>query len=357
MSTPNRLVALDVFRGMTIAAMILVNNPGSWSHTFSPLTHAEWHGWTPTDLIFPFFVFIVGVAIVIAREKPVRTILRRGAVLWLLGLLLSAYPLVGFDGGFHVLDSVTEIRILGVLPRLGICYVAAALLARACTTRALVAITAVLLIGYWLAMAGYGHLESAKDNLAVLVDQRVLGVHVWKSAKTYDPEGILSTFPAIASCLLGVLAGKLLRRERSTEQKVLDLFLLGAPLVVAGYALGLVFPINKRLWTSSFVLLTAGQAACALALCLWVCDVRGFVRWARPFAIYGVNAILVFVGSGLLARTLGASMLDWQRPLYAALYTSWLSPRLASLAWALSNVMGWFCVLWALDRKGIRFKV
>ena len=352
-----RLVALDVFRGATIAAMILVNNPGSWAHIYGPLRHADWHGWTPTDLVFPFFVFIVGVAVVVARPKPVTTILRRGAVLWLLGLLLAAFPILGWDGGPYFLPHLKELRVLGVLPRLGICYAATALLVRTVPLRGLVILCAGILLAYWIAMAGYGNLDSKSDNLAGRIDHAVLGVHVWSVAKTWDPEGILSTFPALVTCLLGTFAGKLLTSARSAELKTLDLFLLGAPLVVAGWTWGLFFPINQPIWTSSYVLLTAGQASCALALSLHVCDVKGWQRWSRPFQVFGVNPITAFVGSGLLARTLGSGMLNWHEPLYRTLSTSWLPPRVASLAWALGTVALWGLVLLGLDKRGIRIKV
>ncbi len=337
-----RLLALDVFRGLTIAAMILVNNPGSWARVYAPLRHADWHGWTPTDLIFPFFVFIVGAAIAVARPKPPRQIQRRGAILWGLGLCMAAYP-------FWPPERITGVRILGVLARLGICYAATALLARRLGPRALAAVVVALLLGYWLAMAGYGHLDAKSENLAARIDQLVLGSHVWSGSKTYDPEGVLSTLPAIATCLLGLFAGRILAGERTPEQNTLGLFVFGTPLVVVGYLWGWSFPINKPIWTSSYVLLTAGQAACALAFCHWLCDVRGWRRWARPFEIYGVNAITVFVGSGLLAKTLG--LLGWQAPLYRALCASWLPPYAASLAWALLTVGLWFVLLAIMWRR------
>jgi predicted acyltransferase len=341
-----RLASLDVFRGLTIAGMILVNNPGSGRHVYALLKHADWHGCTPADLVFPFFVFIVGVAIVVSREKPVPVILRRGALLWALGLGLAAYP--------KLAGGLARLRLLGVLPRLGICYAATALAARVLSVRGVVALVVALLLGYWAAMAGYGHLDSSRDNLEAVIDRAVLGDHIWSGSKVYDPEGILSTLPAIATCLIGWLAGKLLVGAAPGRQ-ALRLALLGSPLALLGYAWGFAFPINKAIWTSSYVLFTAGLAACALAVCVLLCDARRPGAWAWPFQTLGLNAITAFVGSGLLVKTL--AWLEWRKPVYEAAFASWLPPHAASLAWALGHVVLWIAVLAVMRRLGIVLRV
>jgi predicted acyltransferase len=365
-----RLVSLDAFRGMTIAAMILVNNPGSWARVYPPLLHANWHGWTPTDLVFPFFLFIVGVSIAIAigrrldAGRPGRAELprihRRTGLLFLLGLILSGFP-------YYVLETL---RIPGVLQRIGICYLCGSLLFLFTSRRTQAIVAVGCLLAYWPLMTlvpvpgqGAPDLDHTGTSLAAYVDQQILGRHMWKT--DYDPEGLLSTIPAVVTVLLGIAAGRILRGAGAPEHKTLHLFLWGSVLVIAGYAWGWVSPINKALWTSSYVLLTGGQAFCGLALCHWFFDVRGHHEIAHPFVVYGHNAITVFVMSGLLARLFGR-LIEWETEgrrvtlqgfLYQDLLASWLPEMDASLAYALLWVGGWYLVLELMHRRGIVIKV
>ncbi|MBK8977352.1 MAG: DUF5009 domain-containing protein [Planctomycetes bacterium] len=383
-----RLLALDAFRGATIAAMILVNNPGTWSAIYPPLEHAAWHGWTPTDLIFPFFLWIVGVAITLSLGRRAEAgaargpLLRKIAVrtLWLvgLGLFLSALggvlpALLGL-GARSLGDAFAHWRFPGVLQRIGVCYAVTATAFLLLPRRALPWLCGALLVGYHLLLTQVpvpGHaapdLDDKAGTIASWVDLQVFGPgHIWLQARVYDPEGLLSTLPAIGTCLFGVFAGGLVRSTAALEQRVLRLFVHGSLLVVLGYVWSLALPINKALWTSSYAALTAGQAACALALCLYACDVRGIRRWAAPLRIYGVNPITVFVGSGVLARVLGwidvgtrggrtVTARSW---LYDEVWAAWLGPgELASLAYALTWVLGWLAVLWVMDRRGIHLKI
>lgn len=358
---PRRLVSLDAFRGMTVALMILVNNPGDWLHVYWPFLHAPWHGWTPTDLVFPFFLFIVGVAIPFSRRGTARQALRRGGILFGLGLFIAAYPT--FD--------LTTLRIPGVLQRIALCYVAAWLVHRVGRPWVEAAGAAGLLAAYWFLMTQVGvpggvppNLEP-ETNLGAWLDRALMSGHLWRQSKTWDPEGILSTLPAIATTLLGVLAGRWVKRGTpSPTLRAAVLMSAGLVLTVAGLAWGRTFPINKSLWTPSYVLLTAGLAAYLFAALFWIADVRGHGRWTRPFVIYGVNAILVFVASGLVAKTLlrieiptasGVTPLPlW---LCRTVFGTWLPPHAASLAYALANVSAWFAVLRVLDRRGIHWKV
>ncbi len=375
-----RLVAVDAFRGLTLMGMILVNNPGNWGTVYAPLLHAEWHGWTPTDLVFPFFLFIVGVSIVLALEPRLaagvdrRTLLaklvRRAAILFGLGLFLSGYPF-GLFGPRSFERLLETWRIPGVLQRIAVCYLAASLLFVYLKPRALRCWTVMCLFGYWIAMIwvpvpgqGTPDLASKGDHLAGWLDRVVLGPHLWSSAKVYDPEGILSTIPALATTLFGVLTGLVLISSRAPVEKALGLFVRGALLVTAGYAWSWFLPLNKALWTPSYAVFTAGQACVVLALCLWFFDLRGDRPWsrtlARPLTIFGVNAITVFVGSGVLAKTLlyikpgGTSL---HAHLYGALFAPWLPPHLASLAFASTWVAGWYLVLWVMARRGWVIKI
>ena len=362
---PDRLGSLDVFRGATIAAMILVNNAGDWSKTYSPLLHAEWHGWTPTDLIFPFFLFAVGAAIPYSfagrlqrsgggRVPLYRQIVRRSLILFALGLFLSWFP-------FYTVDW-TIARIPGVLQRIAVVYLVAAFawLHLGARWRALLA--ALLLAGYWIAMVwipvpghGAGDL-SPEDNLEAWIDQRVLGSHTWRKAPgPGDPEGILSTAPAIVTALAGLFAGDWLRSSRTGNEKLRGLLLWGGAATIAGLALAPWFPINKNLWTSTYVLFTAGLALLLSAAAFYRIDIKKTDGWARPFVIFGTNAIFAYFGSSLMAKILIIS--GWQQRLYHRLFDSWLPDYVASLAWALAFVAIWWGLTALLYRRRIFIKV
>ncbi|MEO5911372.1 MAG: heparan-alpha-glucosaminide N-acetyltransferase domain-containing protein [Pelobium sp.] len=303
-----RLLSLDVFRGFTVAAMILVNNPGDWGHIYSPLDHAEWNGCTPTDLIFPFFLFIVGVSIVFALDSKradlanhrslILTALKRTAILFGLGLLLSLFPYFNFS----------VVRIPGVLQRIAVVYFICAVLFIKVDRKVLFQTFIALLLLYWLAMTlipvpgvGYPNLEK-ETNLGAWFDRLIFTeAHLWKSSKTWDPEGLFSTIPAISTGLFGVLMGLTLKSKKRTEEnKVAWLFTYGLIAVIIGLVWDLFFPINKALWTSSYVLYAGGLASMGLGMCYWLIDVQGFTKFTKPFVIYGVNAITVFLPQELL---------------------------------------------------------
>lgn len=363
-----RIRSLDAFRGLTVAAMILVNNPGSWSYVYPPLRHAEWDGWTPTDLIFPFFLFIVGVSIVVAftrRElagaRPrelARKALLRGALIVLVGLLLGGFPRY----------ELAQMRIPGVLQRIGIVYALTALVYLGTGPRARRWTAAGLLVGYWLLLTmvpvpggGVGDLTAA-GNLGAWLDRLVLGGHLW--TPDFDPEGLLSTFPAVATCLLGTFAGERLLADRPPADRTVGLFLGGAALIVAGLAWSWWFPINKGLWSSSYVLFTGGVACQALAACYWVIDVRGRDRWAGPAYVFGTNALFAFVLSGLVARCLGLWKIATPEGAVAA--PRWLfervlapvaGPMIGSLSYAIANVVVIFLLTAVLYRRRIFVKL
>jgi predicted acyltransferase len=369
-----RLVALDAFRGLTIAGMLLVNNPGTWSAVYPPLRHAEWHGWTPTDLIFPFFLFIVGITTHLSlasrerrgdpRSAVSRQILKRGVLIVLLGLGLAAFP-------FVPLERLTQVRIPGVLQRIGICYLAAAFLARGRSTRWVAWLAAVLLLGYWALLGlvptpgtGIATWDVPDATLPAWLDRTLLGGHLWTATRTWDPEGLLSTVPAVGTCLLGVLAGRWLARPTPLAERLNGLFAAGALGVAVGAAWGWLFPINKNLWTSSYVVFTGGMACTTLSVCLWAIDVRGWRGWARPFVTYGLNPMIAYVGSGLMARVLGMIHVptadggaSLQSLAYEVAFASWLTPNNASLAYALAFVAVWYAMLVVLERRNVIFRL
>ena len=365
-----RLYSLDVFRGITVAAMILVNNPGSWDTVYPPLLHAKWNGCTPTDLIFPFFLFIVGVSIHFAyltklsdglTQAVFFKILKRTLIIFALGIFLSLFPKFNFS----------TVRIPGVLQRISLVFLFCSLIYFKTNWLAQIRIAIFLLVGYFLLMTlvpvpdfGPANLEP-ETNIGAWFDRFLLEGHLWASSKTWDPEGVVSTIPAIATGILGMLTGKLFSEVKDPALKTSWLFFIGAGLIVLGLLWSLVFPINKSLWTSSYVLYSAGIAMQFLAACYWLIDVQGFKRWSTPFVYYGMNAIFVFVASGLLAKVLirikiineeGQEISLWSY-LYHNLYASWLNPYNASLLFALSLIGIFLGILWWMFKKKIFIKV
>jgi predicted acyltransferase len=378
----NRLLSLDVFRGMTIAGMVLVNNPGTWSEIYSPLKHAEWHGTTPTDLVFPFFLFIVGISITLALGKRVEVgginkdiylkIFRRSLIIFALGLFLAIFPFYNFTKGEWF--DFSTLRIMGVLQRIAVCYLVASLIFVRTNWKQQVIIAGALLLVYWALMTLINvpgcEVTSFNDkacNLAAYIDRLVLTEnHIWRSAKVYDPEGLLSTIPAIATTLAGVLCGHWLRREKNDYEKVAGLFFFGVVAMAFGWAWSFWFPLNKPLWTSSYVFYTAGLALCFLGFCYWLIDIKGYRKWAKPFVIFGVNALALFVFSGLLSKLLGiikvgtgadGNSIGLQQWIFDSIFLPFAAPINASLMFAVSYILLWLFLMWLLYRKQIYIKV
>lgn len=375
---PARLLSLDFFRGATVAAMILVNNPGDWGNIYAPLKHASWNGCTPTDLIFPFFLFIVGVSIAYAmgskksdpttHHKTIKKALKRTLILFGLGLFLSLYPKVFTNP----IEAIQNVRIPGVLQRIAVVFFISTIIFLKNSEKNIFKILISLLAIYWALMTfvpvpgvGYANLEK-ETNLGAWLDRSILSeAHLWKASKTWDPEGILSTMPAIATGLFGILVGVYLKRKDiDAATKIVWLFCTGTAAVALGLIWDLQFPINKALWTSSFVLYTGGLATLILAFCYWIIDVQNYNRFTKPFVVYGVNAITVFFLSGLIPRTLqmfsvksaNGTEQNLQAWLYSGL-TANFSPINASLAWAVSVIVFWLLILWIMYNKKIFIKV
>ncbi|MBA3633466.1 MAG: DUF5009 domain-containing protein [Acidobacteria bacterium] len=380
-NSSNRLISLDVFRGITIAGMVLVNNPGTWSAIYPPLKHAEWHGATPTDFVFPFFLFIVGVAITLALGKRVENgganreiylkIFKRAALIFLLGLFLATFPFYNFTRGEWL--DISTVRIMGVLPRIAICYLAAALIFLHTNWKQQAIIAVALLLIYWALMTlinvpgcDVTTFNDKTCNLAAYLDRLVLTEnHIWKSSKVFDPEGLLSTIPAIATTLAGVLTGHWLRRKIDDMEKVAAMFFFGVCLTAIGWCWSLVFPLNKSLWTSSYVVYTAGLALCFFGFCYWLIDIKGYRKWTKPFVIFGVNALVLFVGSGVMARLLGlikvsgadSKTISLQQAIFENVFLPIASPINASLLYAICFILVWLFLMWLLYRKRIFIKV
>jgi predicted acyltransferase len=392
-----RFRSLDIFRGATVALMILVNNPGSWGHLFSPLAHAGWHGCTPTDLVFPFFLFAVGNALAFVmpglQDAAAATfwprVLKRVAIIFAIGLFLNASPFVRWDAdGALVLKSFESLRFMGVLQRIALCFGAAAALVWALrgskdAAKVLWAATA-LLVGYWLACQQWGSYGEGADPYSLLgwfgtaVDKALLGAsHLYKGeGLPFDPEGLASTAPAIAQVLLGWWVGDMVVKAGTPDAGLVSrLFLWGGVLLVAGYVWQLDMPLNKKIWTSSYVLHTTGLAMMLLAALIHVVEIRQQPAeqrgWASFFEVFGKNPLFVFVLSGFVPRVL--ALLRWAdgfKPDGTLLWTSplpWLyrnifanltsDPRWGSFLFAVANLSAYWLLARWLDKRRIYIKV
>ena len=351
-----RIISLDTLRGLTIAGMILVNNPGSWSHVYRPLRHAEWHGLTFADLVFPFFLFVVGISVAVAfgrrlgagedRRSLYLKIMRRTIILLALGLLLNGFP--RYD--------LPSLRIPGVLQRIAVCYLVSAAIFINSRWKAQLAWAAGLLLLYWAVMewvpfpGGSAGLYDKGNNLAAWIDGRLLTGHMWAVTKTWDPEGVLSTIPAVSTTLFGVLAGRWLTGDRAPRDKAAWLLAGGAAAAALGSLWHLVMPINKNLWTSSYALLTAGLASICLGAIYWLVDLRGRKRWTVPARVLGMNAIAAYVLAGIAARLLIfitiAGPNGEQVTIKAWIYNSMFISRLGDLNASLVFAIAFIIIIW-----------
>ncbi len=379
-SSGKRLVSLDFFRGATVMLMILVNNPGSWSNIYGPFKHASWHGWTPTDLIFPFFLFIVGVSIVLAFTKAqakgadknvlFKKSIIRALKIFGLGLALASFPYLTFSPEFGLHNNLLDIRIMGVLQRIAICYAVGAYLFLYTKPKTQMYTLTALLLGYWAMMKlipvpgfGAGMIDQPDSNFAAYIDQLILGTHMWKT--NWDPEGLLSTIPAIGSTLLGVWTGRMLvSDQKSEESRTLQFFVWGFILIIIGYIWSWAFPINKNIWTSSYTLFTGGQAMCLFGLSYWFIDVKENKKYTEWGVAFGLNAITVFFLSGIIGRLMflikipingeSVALKTW---LFNDLFSAIASPINASLLYAFTWIIMFYALATWMKKKNIIIKV
>ncbi len=381
----DRLLSLDVFRGMTIAGMILVNNPGSWSYVYPPLRHAEWHGWTPTDFVFPFFLFIVGVAMAYSfgnvlqtGEKPKGVywkVIRRTVIIFGLGLFLQLIPTNTPPGYNWFSDTLVTVRIPGVLQRIAVVYFFASLIIRNFNPRAQTFWIIGLLVFYWAVMklmpftviengvpvVYVGPLDK-EINLGAYLDNLLLCGHTWQVGEYLhrDPEGLLSTLPAIATALLGVLTGYWLKSGKPGYELNAGMFFASAAGLGLGSILDLSFPINKWLWSPSYVVFMAGMALIFLAACHYLIDLKQRRGWIKPFVIFGVNPIAFYVLAGIVAHLLllihvgDQNLKGW---IYTNLFASWLGDLNGSLGFAIVYTSFWLGIMAIFYHRKIFIKI
>lgn len=364
-----RLIALDVMRGLTIALMIMVNTPGSWAYVYPPLRHAQWHGCTPTDLVFPFFLFIVGVSMYISFKKfekgitleSFKKVLKRTVIIFLLGLFLNLYPNFDFE----------NVRFLGVLQRIAIAYGITAILCLQFNIKQLIYIISFVLLGYWVLMYFGGNPEdpfSGVANIVQKIDLAILGEnHMYKGLGfTFDPEGLLSSIPSIGTVLLGYFTGRIISNSSSVISTIKGLLIYGVILIIVGWVWGYAFPINKSLWTSTFVIYTGGLAMVFLALLLWVIDYKGVSKWSRPFIHFGTNPLFIYMFSIIYVLTIisivkitnseGVEVSGYSY-LFNEVFVPIAGNMNGSLLFAISHIILFWGLTYILYRKKIFIKI
>lgn len=385
---PQRLLALDILRGITIAGMILVNNPGSWGHIYAPLAHAEWHGLTPTDLVFPFFMYIMGISTYFSLRKygfkfsgaTLWKICRRTVVIFAIGLAIAWFGMFlrGITSGKALAEAVftfDHIRILGVMPRLAICYGFGSLIALALSKKALPWFIAGMLVVYAVILFVGNGFEFASNNVIAIVDNAVLGPdhmytdHVAGESLKFDPEGLLSTLPSIAHMLIGFVCGGLIVGTKDNNLRINKLFIIGTILTFSGFLLDFGIPINKKIWSPTFVLTTCGLAASFLGLLIWIIDIKGYRRWCRFFEAFGINPLFMYCLGAILSIIIGAIKVPYAAvesgvtTLKGWIYQAVLMPAcadnatLASLCFAILFVLLNWCIGDILYKKKIYIKI
>lgn len=369
-----RFTALDVFRGMTVCFMIIVNTPGNYDTTFAPLLHAEWHGFTPTDLVFPSFLFAVGNALSLVIPKwsgmqqsaVIQKILKRTAIIFLLGFLMYWFPFVKYENGVYAFAPFSHTRVFGVLQRIALCYGAAALLFYFLKPGKVYMIAGGLLflywgLAYWLAADPAAAL-TLEGNATLRIDRWLLGdKHLYHGEGiAFDPEGLLSTLPSLVNVIAGYAAGDLIRKKGLSYETLAKLLLAGCALMAAAWCWNHFFPINKKLWTSSFSLLTIGLDCVLLAAVIYLIDFAQKTRWTVFFEVFGKNPLFIYLLSEILAIIMWSVRMPDGSDLYSTIYKTLYLPMGAytgSLAFALSVMLTcWFTGYW-LDKKKIYIRV
>ena len=369
----NRFVALDIFRGATMALMVIVNTPGTWAYVYSPLRHAQWHGCTLTDLVFPFFLFIIGVSMRFSFDKydickygPLfNKIIFRTITIFIIGLLLNAFPFIRQDWDW------SSFRILGVLQRIALAYFFASFIVLRFDVKGIVNISFIILVGYWITLMAYGWYSgqdpyALKTNLILVVDQFLLGESrlYGGTGIQFDPEGLLSTIPSVVTVLIGFLVGTMIKTTNDHEDNTQRMAVLGSLLIIIGWLWGFIFPINKQIWTSSYVLYTGGIAIILLAGLVWLVDIKKINWWTKPFVILGSNAIFLYALSSIWVKILLKITFEFEGKMisgYSYLYKTIFQPLAGningSLLFAFFHVLIFLLILTWMFRKKIYIKI
>ena len=372
----SRFLSLDVFRGMTVAGMILVNTPGSWGFVYAPLRHAPWNGCTPTDLVFPFFLFAVGNALsfsitkyqALGTSQVVRKILTRTILIFAIGLFLNWFPFVRWEDDALVPKAFENLRIFGVLPRIALAYMGGALIVHFFNPLKAFIAACLLLLIYWGVLLAFGDL-TLEGNAVRQLDQWLLAdSHLYKGYFSsvenqniaFDPEGLLSTIPAIASVVFGFLVGKYIKENGNSYQTIAHLMVVAMITIFIALCWDMTFPINKPIWSSSYVLYTTGLAMTVLSVILFFTEMKSYQRWTTPFVLFGKNPLFIFVMSGVIAKIYGLIRIGDSNA-YTALYKNVFQPLagdyVGSLLFAIAHVLLFLFLAWIMDRRRIYIRV
>lgn len=369
-----RYLSLDVLRGLTIALMIVVNTPGDWSNVFSPLLHADWHGFTITDLVFPTFLFVVGNAMSFSMKKMekmsqgafLKKVFKRAALIFLIGWGLNAFPFFETNetGGVSMIDW-SAVRLLGVLQRIALCYLIASLVLYYIGKRGAIIFSILSLLGYWGVLYFFGNPEdpySLEGNAALKLDLWLIGAKNLYTGEgiPFDPEGVLSTWPSVVNVIAGFLAGKFIQQIGNNKRTVKALLLAG--LIAVGFSViwDLAFPINKKIWTSSYVLLTVGLDLIVLGFLVLIIEVQKFNKWTYPLEVFGRNPLILYIFAWLvidIMYTIPVGENSLKGAIYSGLFTSWLGPKTASFLFAIAYMSLIWCIGYVMDKRKIYIKV
>lgn len=373
MAQQGRFLALDVFRGMTICFMIIVNSPGSWSYVYLPLEHAPWHGFTPTDLVFPSFLFAVGNAMSFVMHKYEeqgsgafwRKTLKRTLLIFLIGFLMYWFPFVEKSEGSWIISPLSETRILGVLQRIALCYLFASIVLHYGSRTTAIVFSILALVGYWIIMYSFGDANdpySLVGNAALKLDLAVFGAnHLYHGEGiAFDPEGLLSTLPSIVNVIIGYLAGQFIRKHGNSYETVARLMVAAVVLIVVALAWNMTFPINKKIWTSSFVLLTSGINLAMIATLIYAIEIIKYRKGTYFFTVFGRNPLFIYITASILLSFLfmirvgDTSFYGWMdKSFFGSLAGPYLASFLTAIWWMLMN---WLIGYW-LDKRGIYIRV
>lgn len=375
MNQNQRFLSLDVFRGLTIACMILVNTPGSWAKVYGPLLHAKWHGCTPTDLVFPFFLFAVGNAMSFAMKKfntmsngaVVAKIFKRTALIFAIGLFLNWFPFVKYNAeGNFIFKSLDTLRIMGVLQRIALCYGIGALLIHFLKPKGALIVTCIFLLGYWGILWFFGGSDpySLEGHIGLQIDLAILGEnHMYRGEGIpFEPEGLLSTLPSVGNVVFGFLVGQYVQQNRHAKGMLLKLVMAGSILIVLGIIWGTVFPINKKIWTSSYSLYTGGIATLLLSILIYLIEMRDWRRGTYFFEVFGKNPLFIYVMSGVVVKLYFLFRIgEKNENLYSWLYNHVFQPAFGdypgSLLFGVFHVLMLWLLGWWMDRKRIYVRV
>lgn len=373
MSKINRILALDTFRGATIALMIIVNNPGTWTYVYGPLRHAQWHGCTLTDLVFPFFLFIVGISMSFSFDKydlcktgPLfNKIIFRTISIFSIGLIINAFPFIRQDWDW------SSFRLLGVLQRIALAYFIASFIIIRSNIKSLFQVSFFILIMYWFLLYMYGSINSVdpyalNSNLVLAIDKLILGEkHLYGGTGIqFDPEGLLSTLPSSITVIIGFLVGTMIKTAEDHKENCRRMLIFGSLMVITGWFWSFAFPINKQLWTSSYVLYTAGIATTVISSMIWMIDVLGYKKWTFPFTVFGSNSIFIFALSGIWAKiilkikfSLNGEQVSGYSYLYKTMFLPIAGEINGSLLFALFHVFVFWILLFWMYKKKIFIKI